>query len=646
MGADTKLFVPSSFTPKMQRHRKLSLDYILENPNKKKKFEQPILLLSHDETMQIMSFMTVGETMMLALSNKTLYDTITTVLKNLYPFTTQEPTWSIVNAYLAALEAHERRFENTIVNVQAITIDTSEDLGRNEEFIQHEKYETEIPILREFNEKKIQLEEISAQGLLAHLSGAVFVEELVVHVLEDNYKDLKKKLNWPKKIEYLHDHDELKVIPVQQPSYIKGIVDWAAQHFATPGIVYYQLTEPENVSSRQKIIVVDKANQTLLRDDDALKTIGVIKQNAFTLCPLLNYQIFVQNKYLDRLIPAGSSILYETSNMNAPKEEEDKCVTVPVLEHLKSINIECNSDEPSAKSILSQVLQVAPNLKSLNYVYIYSPEDDLLEILAEYNPKLVYLFVKGNDNRTPGATYFTDEGMLEFLSKVNLEQLHLENNDGITGSLFNDIGKVATNLKVLSINRVAYEDATYDEAEEIYFGGGVMSKLVDFSLEGTWANLDDKFGKTLAQCAPNIRNLRINIRPIFDKVSISVYTKMIEGLDLYKLTVDLDKRGIHVSEEEKLDFIKVISAKKNLATLCITTPGSNVPFFSREELKTFTMPALRKFTAKLDTSEEWMTAFRDTFPNLEKSNVSEPLSEEEQYFQKWIRSRKSIIIPL
>jgi hypothetical protein len=698
--------------------------------NKRQKSEKraPMLMLYADEIRQIMSFMTVGETIMFALSNKSIYETVTAVMKDYYPQTKEMTNWSIVNAYKMAVSTpkHEQ-VQNQMVKVQAVNIDLKEAIK------EYEKFETELPLLPEFNVKVINDCE-SYQELLARLSGAVYVEEIDVGFREDDYSALKGKLKWPKKADHWYNkkYVGLKVIPVEKAANMKQVVEDADLEYAK-GNGYYQLTAKEKVTDNKKIIVIDKVDQTLFRDDDALEEIGVEREKGFTLHPHNEYHIFIQSTSHNRKLPKGSYVLYETGDAEEDDEDQDgsededdeegtgdKSITIPVLEHLKKIHLSCSNDEDSDNTALYQLLQVAPNLEELSFVYVHSPDDKMLQALAKYTPKLKRLYVTGDDACTPSATYFSDDGMLQFLSDVKLEELRLENSAGITGSLFKNIGMHADNLKTLFINRCAYEDHLEKESDS-YFGGGVMSNLKEVIITGSWQYFGEEFAKTLSQCAPNAQLLKLDFNP--EKIySPAFYAKVVQGLehlrDLYvnipfedpnvvsgsaledhfrmlygdnyaeRFTTDdaqeEEEEEIHLEDlkAEVPALIKAISTRNHLVVLEVSELLDRKVPFTIDELKSFTMPSLKEYCGQEDSSEEWLDAFHSAFPNLEviksiiplsylqKNNSYWPnlrqvltengriencqflsrdqwgkqLDERAQYIQRWMESKKSIII--
>jgi hypothetical protein len=641
---------------------------ISEVENKRQRGIAPIFKLSNDEIRTIMSFMTVGETIMFALSNKTLNDTVTEVLKDYYPHTTKMPkVWSITRAfkrvrwYLAKVQEP--------VKVKAIKFNFN---GNDDE-----ETETEIPILPKFNKRVIKYNEISPHGIFALLSGAVFVEELNVQIHYSRFSDLKKKLQWSSKADHWYNKKYFgwKVIPVEHLSNVRQVVEAAGIKYNN-GRFYYQLLEKEDITRSKKIIVINKVEQTIFSGNDALEEIGAIKQDTYTLSPHNDYHIFAEGT-ANQQLPIGSYVLFKCTHDNDPEED---FVIVPMLYHLKKFSITYTEDE--TEDYLFDILRLAPNLEELTFVYINTPDNELLKTLAKYNLKLKRLEVSGNTQSTPLESYFSDKGLLKFLSKVPLEYLRLDNSSYISGALFKQIGKYATNLKSLHICRHSYNGDFVKEAKDIYFGGGVMKNLRVIALTG-WENLGDKFYKTLAKCAPNVRVFHANVESDETGFSLSVYTNIIESLDLHKLVIAIPPYK-QISNKDSAAFIKAISTRQNLKKLIVQHFYRDVPF-TVEELKTFTMPSLRVYQGEIDTSEEWLEAFHQAFPNLEaitnydhilfeflqrnenywpnlnildgekeviygqclsrdRWGISrDAFSEQEEYILKWMGSKKSII---
>jgi hypothetical protein len=431
--------------------------------------------------------------------------------------------------------------------------------------------------------------------------------------------------------------------------------------------------DQENITSKTKIIVIDKVDQTLFRDDDALEEIGVIKQKEYTIFPHDEYHIFVQETSQEHQLQIGSYVLFETNTLDQDDDEdfepkEEQFVIVPILHHLKKISISCESTYDSPKSLLHNILHLAPNLEDLHYEYQHCPDDILLRTLAKLNPKLKKLSVAEHEGATISPTYFTDEGVLKFLSRIPLEELRLEN-CSVSGAFFKRIGKFATKLKHLRIHRYSNVIHRAEEEENVYVGGGIMENLNVFSITGTWEHLSDKFTKTLAKCAPNIRVLRgklVETRGCdLYQLPLSFYTNIIEALDLHKIYIDIEDDNDD-SEEDVKAFIKAISMSKNLKKLSVTICYRDV-LFTVEELKTLTMSSLKVYSANISPSEEWLEAFQNAFPNLEVidhekidfeawvfldnekyrlylKEHSSHVSEEEKYILQWMGSKKPIIM--
>jgi hypothetical protein len=651
----------------MKRKREQSPEY-----TDKRSMHQmaPISALSNDEMSHILTFLTVGETLMLAMSDKTLYETITNVVKSRLTITLTEP-WAITKALRAdqkleirskyhadllkkiinrgelskltsSIEFNQRGKETInmddaselfsfkgkgTVKVQAIDFEKKKEgfasWDDENDVTVYDKSEHELPVVAGFDIKhlKVSAMEGNSDALYKLLSKMINLESIELEGMDESFMSIKSKTKTPKKVDHWtkKKYVGVKLIQVEKSANMKQVIENADLEYQS-GKGYYQLTKKESVTDKKKIIVIDESEHTMWRDEDALGELGITKKSKFDLNIRDGYVIFVQSTSHNRKLPALSYVLYETDDMtiddeeeqDAEEDEEENTIVLPVLNKLKKLHLHV-FDYDTGDSYVTRLLQVAPNLEDFKYVYDCSPSDVILEFIAEHNPKLKRIHIEGDDGATPSETAFTDDAILNLISKTQLEEITLNHSASVSGELLKTIGQYER-LKSFILERNAYNGDLVEQANDVHFGGGVLSNLKEIVICGCWTDLQPKYAETMIQVAPNVKIL--NLRDHDEPFPTAYQTMLIKAYDLEELHLQSRVYNQHNSDttEHRQELIKAIMEKKNLRRFYYGYSES--PFLTIDQLKECSFPRLRLYHGPLQKDIKWLEAFQQACPNL------------------------------
>lgn len=644
---------------------------------KRARTEETFHIASHSDVLShILSFLTVGETLMYAMTGKTVYDAIEGIVYSQAPFVLRG-TWSITKALrgrkcltlrtqsdvekvkpslsknefskLSSIMCLSRAypygpnaskdpadFEDYIdilsekmegtITTKAVII--QKGVHDEEDVTKYEKEERELPIRAGFQIENLRIQELNVESpdsLLDLLRHTINIRSLEVTNVEVDYF-AKRAKKAPKKADFWHQkcYPGVIALPVTEPKNLKQVVEDKGLTYQS-GKGFYQVSKKEAITAAKKIIVINESSHEMYRDDDALAQLGLQSRPKFDLSPVDDFVIFVQSTSHNRKLPEDSYVLYEPEEGEEVEsdereegddddEEEEDNIVLPILSQLQRLSLHA-FDYDSGDSYLTQILQAAPNLEELSYIYHVSPQDNLLDFIAEHNPKLKSVFFLGDDGATPCETGFSDEAILRFFSKVKLEHANFYHSCGISGELFKNLGEYAPELRSLKVQRVAFNGDLVDEADDVVFGGKKMEKVMEFRFGDVWENLGVEFFDSIIEFMPNIKVLYLD--EIFQeesKANPAMITRLVDAFDLEVLSI-----GAFVNH----DLLRAIAKKTNLRKLHVGShyrPTENP--WTVEILQEAHWPNLRSLTIPFSCEDlAWLEAIEKACPNVRTISI-------------------------
>ncbi|KAL9657798.1 hypothetical protein ABK040_013136 [Willaertia magna] len=226
-------------------------------------------------------------------------------------------------------------------------------------------------------------------------------------------------------------------------------------------------------------------------------------------------------------------------------------ISLPIMYNLKNLYVDILDEEGNQNKIITEIVQLAPNLEKIKFDTYCSIDDKLLNVIAKSCPKLKEF----DGDEVDTLTTVTDKNLLNFLKELpNLTYLALRHCNNISGLLFKEIGKYGKNLKHFGITRED-EDAI-DLEDDIYFGGGELPNLESFYIDRDFELFSNKFVETLFKNAPNLKKISGLYKFVksFDKfnfknlqsveISQKDLERVFEAKDLKSLTIRMEKLSI------------------------------------------------------------------------------------------------------
>jgi hypothetical protein len=315
--------------------------------------------------------------------------------------------------------------------------------------------------------------------------------------------------------------------------------------------------------------------------------------------------------------------------------------SMPIFDKLKKLHL-CAFDHTT----LYYLLHLAPNLEDLKYTYLSAPHDELLDFLGEHNTKLKKLYIDDENGDTPYEVYFTDNGVLRFMSKVKIEEIVFKKCCNITGELFTKIGDYASELKECSIELKSYAAEMPNQYEPLVFGGAVLQNLQRLELAGNWIDLEDEFVDSFIAHAPNIKVLVLN--NFYYAISQQNMTKLINAFNLEELflpsfgqkrpSAKRQRQNYHANLDSNVGMIQAVSQQKNLRHLSMESDDDE-PYITTEQLMNCYWPRLTSLEIAVLDDYEWLKALCKACPNLIEINIKEDKSarkEEKSTFAQFV----------
>ncbi len=639
--------------------------------------DNPMLKLSEDELSMINGYLAAGELVMLACTCKSLFETITNVVKTKQPISLVSP-WTLGRALqtheyvrwhepeknkeaekiiargdfrklcpngglrMASWEAdsasvieHFRVKKSGFVTLPSIKFESPEDnddyYEPSDDFEESEIEDHKFPVTLGHDVKRIQKFLCHTADILQVLHDMIYLEEFEVEVTEsgslmakrEKSKQPKKAANW-----YSKKHVGVRVLQVEDSANMKEVVKGADLEYEQ-GKGYYQVTKKESLTDKKKIIVIDEQDQTMFRDDDALEEIGIKKKAKYDINVKDGYVIFAQSTSHNRKLPEGSYVLYETDDAGedgddgedeAEDEEEEESeegtINVPMLNNMKHFTIKGNIPD----KFVAQLLQLMPNLESFKYVYTCGPNDNFIRFLADHCPKLKKLELEGDDGATPPAGDYHDDALLYLISKTKLQHLDTQHCGTISGELFAKMHQEGQNMRFLSIDKNSMEGGDFcSEPHDLHFGG-VMPNMRELYLGGNWEFKNDEFFDTLPKAMPNLK--RAHLSEIYGHdINKPKLAQVIGSLDLEEVNLpNWWAPGTSYYTKDKVyddnirkAFVEALQKSKSVKKIEVT---SDAPLFTLDELQKSNFPSVTEWNGPMLLDAEYLEAFHKAFPNV------------------------------
>ncbi|KAL9658397.1 hypothetical protein ABK040_015716 [Willaertia magna] len=224
--------------------------------------------------------------------------------------------------------------------------------------------------------------------------------------------------------------------------------------------------------------------------------------------------------------------LYLSLDDDEESEVDDEAVNntivkVPIFKQLKSLIIKnCYNGYEIGIQFIFDILKLSPNLKYFRYKYGDPPTSELLIFLYKNCKCLKKLIISDYDDGV-SPLLFSDNQILTFLQNIpSITYLSLSNCNNVKGQLFIDLGKYAHNLEYLLIERGGLDSDVCDILQDLYIGGGILSKLKYIKLKGEFENsISNKFHQSLCEFVPNLKEL--NLRKLIINGKLKEMTNLI-----------------------------------------------------------------------------------------------------------------------
>jgi hypothetical protein len=643
----------------------------------------PFLLLTQDIMSHLLVHLRIGEKLMLAMTNKSVYDAIEGLVQAHTPFVVQEP-WSITKALrqrqtmvlkstedierikpyvqnnelhkltdvvclstcsswrsrdegkeAASLDDYKKLFslktKDETITTEAVIIPRG--VTTEEDVTEYEKEEKNFPYRAGCQIKHLKIQDLpvgSPDEVLIFLRMCHYVESVELSNLEISWAERKRST---KRVARVQWYDKifpgLKVLSVDSAMNLKEVVEGADLEYKA-GRGYYQVLKKEAVTAAKKIVVISQTGENdIFRDSKALAQLGLTSSKKFDIHPVSGFAIFVQSTSHNRKLAEGSYVLYEDEEEEEEESDGDGDedggdeddingaeISLPVLSKLRRFTTHA-FEYDTGDSYVTQILQAAPNLQEFAYIYDCPPMDSLLEFMGNHNKELRSIMFLGYDGSTPCETDFGDEPLLELFKNTKMEKALLYHSSGVSGEIFSDLGKCAPAMKLLRIQRVAYNGDLCAQKENLLIESK-LENLEELSLTDDWT-LTEEFFDSLVQQAPNLKRFYLE-NSSYGGERVHCTTGFIKLLNSRKFE-ELGIAGIHLKDA---DFRQAIAKQHDLRKLKFwgSHDSSAYPL---QDLKPGQWPHLKSLTIHLEKDTASLEALSQAAPELEKLTFEEGL---------------------
>ncbi|KAL9655209.1 hypothetical protein ABK040_008984 [Willaertia magna] len=476
--------------------------------NKNNFFDKIFTKLSYDEWYSILNFLKIGEVILLAITCKDFYNKITKILQQYHP--------------------------TVIYNIL------------NNELINKNNKWTILNALR--NSKKI----IVNDNTLPQLQNLLVNQDL--SKISDLYEIYNELINCNLK-------NITKLFSTETTNHHKRNIDVINLDLQDPNIEdnYYFYNNKKSIIVNDKIgfKIKNLSIMYFFQNGKQLELYSLLSQ----FCCLESLRVFYEfgndlNNLNEINILNNHEINnelnnelnnYELNSYEINNYELNKSISVPIMYHLKNLNIDIQFDDKKKNKIVTDILQLVPNLETIKFDSHSTINDKLLNFIVKACPKLKVF----DADEVETITTVTDKNLLNFLKELpNLKFLALRHCNNINGLFFKEIGKYGKNLEHLGITREFNEES--EELEnDLYFGGGELTNLESFYIDSDFEPVSDKFIESLFKIAPNLKKITglYQFVKSFDKFnfknlqSIEIeqkdFKKILEIINLKELTIRL-----------------------------------------------------------------------------------------------------------
>ncbi|EFC43855.1 predicted protein [Naegleria gruberi] len=214
---------------------------------------------------------------------------------------------------------------------------------------------------------------------------------------------------------------------------------------------------------------------------------------------------------------------------------------IPIFYNLKTLRVDKYFNDTCC---IFDILGLFPNLEHFYLISSTSVDDDQLELICKFCPKLKTLDIASDDGSTQIELDITDEGLLKFLEKQSsIEVIDLEPVSCITGAILKKLGDFLT-LKSFRAQRVWYEGGYEEQDEDVYFGGNPNPKLEYIDIGSGYTFNDEQYEKLLSSLkavAPNIKSFGEfgELDSKKSKKIVELYINTLEEIEINSGTFDL-----------------------------------------------------------------------------------------------------------
>ena len=211
---------------------------------------------------------------------------------------------------------------------------------------------------------------------------------------------------------------------------------------------------------------------------------------------------------------------------------------IPIFYNLKTLRVDKYFNDTCC---IFDILGLFPNLEHFYLISSTSVDDDQLELICKFCPKLKTLDIASDDGSTQIELDITDEGLLKFLEKQSsIEVIDLEPVSCITGAILKKLGDFPT-LKSFRAQRVWYEGGYEEQDEDVYFGGNPNPKLEYIDIGSGYTFNEEQYEKlftSLKTVAPNLKSFG-QFGELESKKIVELYINTLEELEINLGTFDL-----------------------------------------------------------------------------------------------------------
>ncbi len=477
--------------------------------------------LPFDAFSYILTFLPIGEAMLLSMASKTLQKTITEIVRETKPITLTHP-WTISKA-LRLRHKLCLRIAPKLVRLLKHFAETGNQLSQ---------LSTSLEIVTQEckHEEIISVDALVSLFALKTSQDTITVPTsyMLYNLDKCNFAGEQFPITFGHQVRHLHLPN---LLPLNNRDLILLVQNLINLESLTISMDFSDEYEEKEHSIEYFVATETTTVQQLLQKTYASYTEECYIESTEQIDLYTKNGTYSKCTGPDQIVDKGQKIVVKR-HITHPGYNRSARLVLPMFNQLKKLDIQLYYDvfDP----FIAQMLQSSPQLEELRYKSNDEEpnlEDGFLYYIYTYGTQIKKLTLGGNR-----SIRVTDQGILMLLSKMELEELHLSECLLIDGSFLETVSQHAQSLQKLSIEAIG------DDTDELEFVvQGCMPNLHSFSLIAQFP-LSEQFIDSFVSAVPHLKSLKLG-----EDSDVSFLLALLEKCPLEEIDIDVSFEDVDKS---------------------------------------------------------------------------------------------------